>query len=107
MELAFFSRELRDVCTDLNLAKAQYGEDAANQLINRLADLRAAPNLSLHPEHFYKSEPKFSSIFHIAMSRAYKIEVKMNHQELAFLQNEEIDLCQVYRLLILSIREAT
>ena len=45
MELAFATRSLRTTCEDPSKAAATFGEDAAEKLRTRLADLRAVATL--------------------------------------------------------------
>lgn len=45
MQLAFETRELRDICEDPHLAMGELGEMVAEQLMHRLADLRAATTI--------------------------------------------------------------
>lgn len=99
MELAFESKELRAVCEQGAAAKEELGEEMANDLRRRLADLRAATAVG----DLLAGNPKVvesdgMSYLVVELCQDYEIVLKANHPENPVTDTGQLDWAKVSRI---------
>lgn len=107
MELAFSSRSLRRICENRADAEAELGNEAAEYLRRRLADLRAAQSLVELPV----GDPAFQddtdgAIVVIRLTESYNLVVSPNHVSNPTNKAGDIAWDQVNRIKIERIEES-
>lgn len=106
MEISFKTKGLRELSEKKSLAIAKFGDDDANRLHNRIADLSAAKNIS---DIFVGSPTKIkigeSIGYQLNFGLDKKIVISANHvrDPLPLTQEELIDWAKVSRIKIISI----
>lgn len=104
LELAFYSKNLRTLCEDDQLAKQELPPRVAEALKHRLADLRAAPS----PSDLIAGRPRTTTdssgeYLIIELAERYRIIIVANHPETPVTDRDFIDWANVSRLKLLRI----
>ena len=104
MELAFESRGLRSICEQQSIAKGELGEDVAEALKHRLADLRAATSI----RELMVGKPRTMTVGHmdylvIDICEGSQMVLKANHPENPLTDDGELDWERVSRIKVIHI----
>jgi len=102
LELAFESRELRDVCENDAEAKRQFGHSVAEMLRHRLADLDAA----ISPKDLLVGQPRpgtDAETMVIDLCEGHRLVFTANHPNNPTTPTGELDWTRVGRIRILRI----
>ena len=102
MEIAFESRELREICEHEAEAKAKLGDPVAAALKSRLADLDAA----MSPSDLVAGRPRIGEdkeTMVIDLCQGYRIVFAANHPNNPLSERGEVDWRKVSRVRILRI----
>jgi proteic killer suppression protein len=104
LELAFATKSLRQICENNDKAKKELGNESAEKLIHRLADLRAITYVSElivgNPRHVtYSNKPHFL----VDLCSGYSILFCANHVKTPILISGAIDWSKVSRIKIIKI----
>jgi hypothetical protein len=107
LEFAFDNRELRTVCENRRKAEMMFGTDVAQNLFDRLADLRAADSIADlivgNPQVAIDSEGQ--SNLSIELINNYVIILTPNHIELPKDESGRPDWTAVTRLKVMRIEK--
>lgn len=106
MELAFATRRLRTLCSEVDEAVAAVGEDAADVLRDRIADLRAASSpveLLAGSPHLVGGE---NPMIVVVLTGTTRLVCAVNQQNVRRDESGEVDWRHVRRLRITAIEEA-
>lgn len=94
------------MCVNRETAVRALGDDVAEQLVRRLADIRAADTpmelLVGSPNPFETSE---SELFSVNLGRTAKLVFAANHAKTPMLNEDKIDWARVSRVKIMHIGE--
>ena len=104
MELAFSSKTLRDICENIEKAEEEFGEQIAEILKRRLADLRAAPcanDVVVGQPRVINGNPH--SKICITLHDNCSIIISANHNDMPILEAGNVDWTKVTRIKINSI----
>jgi plasmid maintenance system killer protein len=102
LELAFETKELRDVCENEGEAKRQFGNTVAEVLKHRLADLDAAAS----PNDLIAGNPRLepgNDAMTVDLSEGYHLVFAPNHPHNPTAAAGDIDWGKVSRIRILRI----
>jgi len=104
LDLAFNSEPLRTLCEKYAVAKHELGEETADALIGRLADLRAAS--SMH--ELVAGRPRFlpeatKPTVIVDLTPGYQLSFCANHVTNPVTENGELDWTRISRIKILDI----
>ncbi len=102
LELAFETRELRDICENEAEAKRQFGDAVAEVLKHRLADLDAA----ISPVDLIAGDPRLepgNDAMALDLSEGYRLVFAPNHPHNPTTASGGIDWGNVSRIRILQI----
>lgn len=104
LDIAFETKPLRQLCVSKTTATKKLGDRVANQLLNRIADLRAADSIhdlpvGLRPE----VEGQCGEIRSINLSEDHKMTVAANHYKMPLTNQKVVDWTRVSRVKITSI----
>lgn len=106
MELAFKTRNLRDICEDATTADDRYDERVALHLRARLSDLRAAES----PDDLVAGRPRFVDgrrpLIVLDLSSGFELVCEANHVKPPRKENGALNWLRVHRLKIVEIRGA-
>lgn len=103
MELSFETLWLRRICEDPDAASAALGLDSADQLIDRLADLRAADSLAdLVVGRPTKIEAR-DATFDIAIGSKARLVATIVHRPIPLAADGDVDLQRVWRIKLISV----
>ena len=106
MELAFKTRNLRDICEDAAVADDRYDDKVAQQLRGRLSDLRAAES----PGDLVAGRPRFVEgkrpLLVLDLSSGFELICEANHVKPPRKEDGALDWLRVHRLKIVEIRGA-
>lgn len=102
--MAFENKLIRTTCENEESAKEQYGVEVAAKLKARLADLRAAKNVSElivgNPQEV-KSNPY--PTYKMDLCDGFKIKFCANHVKVPTMESGDIHWSKVNRILILDV----
>ena len=102
MELAFETKELRDICESEVEAKGKLGEAIAEALKHRLADMDAATS----PKDLLAGRPRLSQdgqTMMIDLCESHRIVFAANHLDNPAAADGDLDWAKVRRIKILRI----
>jgi hypothetical protein len=102
LELAFESRELRDICESESEAKRQFGDAVAEILRHRLADLEAATS----PKDLLVGRPRLGhdgQVMLLDLCEGHRLVFTANHPSNPTNSTGELDWMDVRRIKILRI----
>jgi len=102
LELAFESKELRDICENDAEAKHRLGDSVAEMLRHRLADLDAA----ISPKDLLVGQPRLGTdaeTMVIDLCEGHRLVFTANHPNNPTTPNGELDWNRVRRIRILGI----
>lgn len=103
LDIAFENRDLRSICEHDDKAKEHYGEQIADKLKRRLADLRAVADVTElvagNPAEIGENKYKLDLGDH------YHLIFVSNHIRIPVLNEDKIDWTKVKRIKILSIEK--
>lgn len=102
MELAFATTGLRRLCEDLEFASKMLGTQVSNDLIDRIADLRAAESLSDVVARRPRACPSQVN-FAIGLVENHRILLRSNHQGDSQTESSAVQLDKVWRVKITDI----
>lgn len=104
MEIAFETRELRDMCENSLAAIRAFGDDVAQKLRARLADLDSAENLSeLVTGNLRLMGESDSPSFALDLASNVQLKFCANHRSQSRLADGSMDLSRISRIRILGI----
>lgn len=104
LDLAFDTEQLRTMCEKYAVAKRELGEEPANALIGRLADLRAAASIDELPVGQPRFLPETSKpTVVVDLAQGYQLSFSANHVKNPVTENGELDWTRVSRIKILGI----
>ena len=101
MQLAFETRQLRDICESENGAEQLLGTETAKELKRRLADLRAAACVGDLPSGGQAGAERYF----FTLSDGSIVELVPNHLKNPLLDSGEVDWRKVVRLKLIRIGE--
>ena len=106
MELAFESKQLREICEDEDKAKYEFGVSVTEKLKSRLADLRAATSVkdlvAGRPRELGGSQDRH---FAVDLCEGFSIVFCPNHITVPELDSGKVDWSRVSRLKIWDIEK--
>lgn len=103
LEIAFETKELRELCESTDAARNTFGDDVAASLRRRLADLRAATCFS----DIVASPPTQvdgGSLMAIDLANDCRIFLAANHIRNPMLESGQIDWLSIDRIKIVDIK---
>lgn len=106
MQVAFATKQLRQVCESQVRAERQLGVGVATALQRRLADIVAAGNardLVAGQPRVVPGSPHEELVLQLADN--FEVILKANHNSVAVLENGAVDWAQVTRVQVMSIEE--
>jgi hypothetical protein len=103
--LAFETEELRNTCQNEEVAIARYGEERAVRIISRIADLRAAKNLSELVDWCSAIRAPYdgNDTYILQFRDGSAITLLPNHRKLAKKTDRGAELTSTWRVKIISI----
>ncbi len=105
MQLAFDSKELREICESDSQARLDLGDAVAEMLKHRLADMRAAKSAKDLVAGKPRTHPDSQHML-IDLSDGYTIVFKANHTNNPLTEAGDLDWAKVTRIKILRIDHA-
>ena len=107
MELAFQEKRLRDLCEEESLAREELGEQAANLLMHRIADMRAATSV----QDLVAGSPRETKgptppLLLISLGDRYRIRIAANHVTNPLTPSGAVEWIKVRRVKIVAIEVA-
>lgn len=106
MELAFENKLLRTLCENEDSANDQFGAEVSAKLKTRLADFRAAKNVSeLIVGNPRKVKSNSGSVYKVDLNDNYAILFSANHVDNPKTESGDIIWSKVNRIKILSIEK--
>ncbi|QXG75290.1 hypothetical protein KUM42_15830 [Modestobacter sp. L9-4] len=97
MQLAFATKKLRHLCTDPEAAERSLGSTAADNLIDRLADIRAAESLTDLLD-ISSDIQDGELIVYIELTAKVQLILYANHPGATWLVGQPVDYEAVWRL---------
>lgn len=108
MEIAFESRDLRDVCQSQAVATERLGEETASQLRHRLADLRAAATLGdLPPGAPSPNLGTRDAEMIVQIGDQHLLVLVPNHSRPRLTASGDADWSRIHRIRVTRIEERT
>ena len=106
MEIAFESKQLREICEDEDKAKYEFGVSVTEKLMGRLADLRAATSVkdlvAGWPRELGDSQDRH---FAVDLCEGYSIVFCSNHITVLEIDSGKVNWSKVSRVKILEIEK--
>lgn len=107
MNLAFSTRDLRTICEEQIAAEREFGIEIAHELRARLADMRAAENVSElvagRPREIVLNDDR---LYVVDIAKGYRIVLRANNLRIRQqVQGKEIDWSQVDCVQIINVEK--
>ena len=104
VEIAFASRDLREICENDTTAREKLGQQVTRKLITRLAELDAASSVLELPHGCPYSFKEKKAIFDLL--DGYKLVISPNHPDNPVTDSDGIDWSRVYRIKVTDITDS-
>lgn len=106
MEIAFNTRELRNLAESVKGLSARFGSNAANNIMTLLSELRAAESIDdlVAVESSFARSP--SAVLTISTEDGFRIVIEPNHTLVPLADDGNVLWEQVYRIRITDIEGA-
>lgn len=105
LELAFISKSLRQICESRSTAEKKFPNAVVDNLIRRIADIRAAHRISDLPPILFLTETQEGNDYVVVnISDGYQLIFCANHINPPLLENGKTDWNKVDRVKLIEIR---